>query len=110
VDRGPSEIEHRVLQAIHDLSAGMPTVDVTQEAAARKAGLDPDSGEVSEAMAALVDRGYVSDRRGTGAMARTEGGPGGAGPAEQSSQSKGMSAVGLSSRNPRGISRRGCAG
>jgi hypothetical protein len=31
----------------------------TQEAAARKAGLDPDSGEVSEAMAALVDRGYV---------------------------------------------------
>ncbi len=59
VDRGPSEIERRVLQAIHDLSAGMPTVDVTQEAAARKAGLDPDSGEVSEAMAALVDRRYV---------------------------------------------------
>ncbi len=59
MDRGPSEIEHRVLQAIHDLSAGMPTVDVTQEAAARKAGLDPDSGEVSEAMAALVDLGYV---------------------------------------------------
>jgi hypothetical protein len=59
VDRGPSEIERRVLQAIHDLSAGMPTVDVTQEAAARKAGLDPNSGEVSEAMAALVDRGYV---------------------------------------------------
>ncbi len=59
MDRGPSEIEHRVLQAIHDLSAGMPTIDVTQEAAARKAGLDPDSGEVSEAMAALVDRGYV---------------------------------------------------
>jgi hypothetical protein len=27
--------------------------------AALKAGLDPDSGEVSEAMAALVDRGYV---------------------------------------------------
>jgi hypothetical protein len=59
VDRGPSEIEHRVLQAIHDLSAGMPTVDVTHEVAARKAGLDPDSGEVSEAMAALVDLGYV---------------------------------------------------
>jgi DNA-binding PadR family transcriptional regulator len=59
VDRGLSEIERRVLQAIHDLSAGMPTVDVTQEAAARKAGLDPNSGEVSEAMAALVDRGYV---------------------------------------------------
>jgi hypothetical protein len=59
VDRGPSEIEHRVLQAVHDLSAGMPTVDVTQEAAARKAGLDLDSGEVSEAMASLVDRGYV---------------------------------------------------
>ncbi len=59
MDRGPIEMEHRVLQAIHDLSAGMPTVDVTQEAAARKAGLDPDSGEVSEAMAALVDRGYV---------------------------------------------------
>jgi DNA-binding PadR family transcriptional regulator len=59
VDRGPSEIEHRVLQAVHDLSAGMPTVDVTREAAARKAGLDPDSGEVSEAMAALVDQGYV---------------------------------------------------
>jgi hypothetical protein len=59
VDRGPSEVEHRVLQAIHDLSAGMPTVEVTQEAAARKAGLDPDSGEVSEAIAALMDRGYV---------------------------------------------------
>jgi hypothetical protein len=59
VDRGSSEIEHRVLQAVHDLSAGMPTVDVTQEAAARKARLSPDSGEVSEAMAALVDRGYV---------------------------------------------------
>ena len=59
MDRGPSEVEHRALQAIHDLSAGMPTVDVTQEAAARKAGLDPDSGEVSEAIAALVDRGYV---------------------------------------------------
>lgn len=59
MDRRSSEIEHRVLQAIHDLSAGMPTVDVTQEAAARKAGLDPDSGEVSEAMAALVDLGYV---------------------------------------------------
>jgi hypothetical protein len=59
VDRGSSEIEHRVLQAIHALSAGMPTVDVTQEAAARKARLSPDSGEVSEAMAALVDLGYV---------------------------------------------------
>ena len=59
MDRGPSEVEHRVLQAIHDLSAGMPTVEVTQEAAARKAGLDPDSGEVSEAIAALMDRGYV---------------------------------------------------
>ncbi len=58
MDRGPSEIEHRVLQAVHDLSAGMPTVDVTQEAA-RKAGLDLDSEEVSEAMAALVDLGYV---------------------------------------------------
>ena len=59
MNRGPTDIEHRVLQAIHDLSAGMPTVDVTQEAAARKARLSPDSGEVSEAMAALVDRGYV---------------------------------------------------
>jgi hypothetical protein len=59
MDRGPSEIEHRVLQAVHDLSAGMPTIDVTQEAAARKAGLSPDSREVNEAMAALVDRGYV---------------------------------------------------
>ncbi len=59
MDRGPSEIEHRVLQAIHDLSAGMPTVDVTQEAAARKAGFSSDSREVSVAMAALVDRGYV---------------------------------------------------
>ena len=59
MDRGPSEIEHRVLHAIHDLSAGMPTVDVTQEAAARKAGLSPDSREVNEAMAALVDLGYV---------------------------------------------------
>jgi hypothetical protein len=59
VDRGSIEIEHRVLQAVHDLSAGMPTVDVTQEAAARKARLRADSGEVSEAMAALVDRGYV---------------------------------------------------
>jgi hypothetical protein len=59
VDRGPSEIEHRVLQAVHELSAGMPTVDVTQEAAARKAGLSPDSREVREAMAALVDRGHV---------------------------------------------------
>ena len=59
MDRGPSEVERMVLQAVHDLSAGMPTVDVTQEAAARKAGLDPDSGEVSEAMATLVDRGYV---------------------------------------------------
>jgi hypothetical protein len=59
VDRGASEVEHRVLQAVHDLSAGMPTVEVTQEAAARKAGLGPDSGEVSEAIAALMDRGYV---------------------------------------------------
>lgn len=59
VDRGPSEVEHRVLQAVHDLSAGMPTVDVTEEAAARKAGLDPVSEDVSEAMAALVNRGYV---------------------------------------------------
>ncbi len=47
VDRGLSEVEHRILQAVYELSAGMPTVDVTQEAAARKAGLDPDSGEVS---------------------------------------------------------------
>jgi hypothetical protein len=30
-----------------------------ESAAARKAGLDPDSGEVSEAIAALMDRGYV---------------------------------------------------
>jgi hypothetical protein len=59
VDRGPSEVERMVLQAVHDLSAGMPTVDVTHEAAACKAGLDPDSREVREAMAALVDRGYV---------------------------------------------------
>jgi hypothetical protein len=59
VTRGPSEVEHGVLLAVYDLSAGMPTVDVTQEAAARKAGLDSDSGEVSEAMAALVDLGYV---------------------------------------------------
>jgi hypothetical protein len=59
VDRGLSEVERMVLQAVHDISAGMPTVDVTQEAAARKAGLDPASGEVSGAMAALMDRGYV---------------------------------------------------
>jgi hypothetical protein len=59
MDRGPSEVERMVLQAVHDLSAGMPTVDVTQEAAARKAGLSSDSREVNEAMAALTDRGYV---------------------------------------------------
>jgi hypothetical protein len=59
VERELSELEYLILQAIHDLSAGMPTVDVTQEAAARKAGLDPESGEVSEAMAALMDLGYV---------------------------------------------------
>jgi hypothetical protein len=35
----------------------MPTVDVTHEAAARKASLSPDSREVSEAIAALVARG-----------------------------------------------------
>ena len=57
--RGLSEVEHRVLRAIHDLSAGMPTVDVTQEAAARKAGLDPESEEAREAMVALMDSGYV---------------------------------------------------
>ena len=45
--------------AIHDLSAGMPTVGVTQEAAARKAGLDPESVEASEAMVALMDSGYA---------------------------------------------------
>jgi hypothetical protein len=59
VEGGPSEVEHRVLLAIYDLSAGMPTVDVTHEAAARKAGLSPASREVNEAMAALVGRGYV---------------------------------------------------
>jgi hypothetical protein len=35
----------------------MPTVDVTHEAAARKASLSPDSREVSEGMAALVGPG-----------------------------------------------------
>jgi integrase len=59
VDRGPSEVERMVLQAVHDLSAGVPTVDVTQEAAAHKAGLSSDSREVNEALAALVDWWYV---------------------------------------------------
>jgi hypothetical protein len=46
----------RILRAIYDFSVGIPAIDMTQEAAVRKAGLDPDSGEVSESMAALVDR------------------------------------------------------
>ena len=59
MERRLSEVEYRVLHAVHDLSAGMPTVDVTQEVAGRKAGLDPELGEISEAMAALMDSGYV---------------------------------------------------
>lgn len=59
VERGLSAVEYRVLQAVHDLSAGMPTVDVTQAVAGRKAGLDPESEEIREAMAALMDSGYV---------------------------------------------------
>lgn len=59
MERGLSAVEYRVLQAVHDLSAGMPTVDVTQAVAGRKAGLDPESEEIREAMAALMDSGYV---------------------------------------------------
>lgn len=58
VARGLGEVEYRILQAIHDLSAGIPTVGVTQKAAARKAGLDLDSGKVSKAMAALGVQDY----------------------------------------------------
>jgi hypothetical protein len=58
-ERGLSKVEYIVLQAVRDISAGMPTVDVTQEAVARKAGLDHESEEASEAMVALMDSGYV---------------------------------------------------
>ncbi len=62
VERDLNDVQYRLLGAIHDLSAGMPTVDVPQEAAARKAGLDAGSPEASMAMAHLMDLGYV---RGT---------------------------------------------
>ncbi len=64
-DLNDVHVQYRLLRAIHDLSAGMPTVDVPEQAAARKARLDPDSPEATMAMAHLMDLGYV---RGTNIM------------------------------------------